>query len=177
MNIYPKSKATRPGCGGRSAYMLIEVLAYIAVVGILLGIGYVAMFRCIDNSYNLRRSAEDISKALFAGERWRADVRAAKAPPRIEVSGSEQSLRLPAAGGEIDYRFAGNAVFRRMGEGPWVLVLGNIKVSAMSPDPRQKVTAWRWELELQPQAKGGVKPGRIRPLFTFFAVPETSTSL
>jgi hypothetical protein len=42
----------------------------------------------------------------------------------------------------------------------------------MAADQRQYVTAWRWELELQPRAKGSVKPGRVRPLFTFLAVPE-----
>ena len=42
----------------------------------------------------------------------------------------------------------------------------------MTADPREYVTAWRWELELQPRATGSVKPGRVRPLFTFLAVPE-----
>jgi len=42
----------------------------------------------------------------------------------------------------------------------------------MAADPRERVVAWRWELELRPRPSGSVKPGRIRPLFTFLAVPE-----
>jgi hypothetical protein len=42
----------------------------------------------------------------------------------------------------------------------------------MTSDPREYVTPWRWELELETRAKGSVKPGRVRPLFTFIAVPE-----
>jgi hypothetical protein len=42
----------------------------------------------------------------------------------------------------------------------------------MQPDRREYITAWRWELELQTRATGSVKPGRVRPLFTFIAVPE-----
>jgi hypothetical protein len=45
----------------------------------------------------------------------------------------------------------------------------------MTADKREHVTAWRWELELQTRATGSVKPGRIRPLFTFLAVPEHPT--
>jgi hypothetical protein len=38
----------------------------------------------------------------------------------------------------------------------------------MHADPRQHVRAWRWEVELAAYRKGA----RIRPLFTFVAVPN-----
>jgi hypothetical protein len=33
----------------------------------------------------------------------------------------------------------------------------------MQPDPRQRVIAWTWELELKPTRKDA----KVRPLFTF----------
>jgi len=156
---------------GSAAYMMIEALVYIGLVMVILGAGYVAMYRCIDNSVALRRSADDISRALQAGERWRADVRAVQGVVRLEDTSAEPTLYLPSARGEVAYRFASNAVLRRMGDGNWVRLLANVKTSAMSGDARKNVAAWQWELELQPQFKGTVKPGRLRPLFTFLAVP------
>lgn len=158
-------------------YLLMEALVYIGLVFLVLGVGYAALFRCIDNSVALRRSAEDISNALNAGERWRADLRAADRSIRLETLGTEERLRLSGARGEVMYRFAEGGVFRRVGEAPWVRLIGDVKQSTMVADPREKVTAWRWELELQPRAKGGFKPGRVRPLFTFLTVPGSVQSV
>ncbi len=156
----------------RHAYLLVEVLVYIAVVVALLGVAYAAMYRCIDSSIALRRNADDITNALHAGERWRADVRSATSPPRLENTEAGQFLHLDGARGAVVYRFSTNAVCRRLGTGAWVRLLPNVKSSTMTADPRPHVTAWRWELELQPRGSGSVKPSRVRPLFTFIAVPE-----
>jgi hypothetical protein len=153
--------------------MLTECLVYIGLLFVVLGAGYLAMDRCIDNSLVLRRNADDIASALRAGERWRADVRTASAGARLENSEDSQTLVLSGARGDTSYRFSTNAVLRRVGQGPWVRLLGNVKSSTMQSDPRQRVTAWRWELELQPRAKASVKASRIRPLFTFLAVPAS----
>jgi hypothetical protein len=158
--------------GGQRAYLLIEALVYIAVIVALLGAGYAAMYRCVDSSIALRRNADDITSALHAGERWRADVRAATSQVRVENTDAGQLLHLEGARGTVVYRFTTNAVFRCVGAAPWVRLLENVKSSTMVADPREYVTAWRWELELQPRGKGSVKPGRVRPLFTFLAVPE-----
>ncbi len=166
-------RASRPG---QRAYLLIEALVYIAVIVALLGAGYAAMYRCVDSSLALRRNADDITSALHAGERWRADVRAATSPPRVENTDAGQLLYLDGARGAIVYRFSTNAIFRRLDTGSWVRLLPNAKSSTMTADPREHVTAWRWELELQTRAKGSVKPGRVRPLFTFLAVPEGTSA-
>jgi hypothetical protein len=168
MNSYLK----RRGACSRSAYLLIEALVYIAVIVALLGAGYAAMYRCVDSSFALRRNADDITSAVHAGERWRADVRAATGAVRVENTDAGQLCYLEGARGEVFYRFATNAVFRSVSAGPWSRVLESVKASNMTRDPRQFATAWRWELELQPRGKGSVKPGRVRPLFTFLAVPE-----
>lgn len=157
---------------GQRAYLLIETLVYIGVLAALLGVGYSAMYRCIDSSIALRRNADEITSALHAGERWRADVRSAGTQPRLEsTTEAGQLLCLSTPHGAVNYRFAANALFRQLDGGPWVCLLRNVKSSTMTADPRKEVVVWRWELELQPRQSGSVKPGRIRPLFTFLAVP------
>ena len=150
----------------RHGYLMIEVLVYIGLVFMLLGIGYLAMYRCINNSVALRRNADDITTALHVGERWRSDIRSATAAPVIETSNSEQVLHLPNRDREILYLYSREALFRRSGEGPWVQVLTNIKSSVIAADSRQTVTALRWELELATREKHH----HVRPLFTFIGL-------
>ena len=149
--------------------MLIEMLIYMSVLLVVMAVGYAAFYRCLDRSTALRRSADDIAHTLQAGERWRADVRAALRPIQLETNAAEQILQLPGPRGGISYRFATNTVFRRVGDNAWSRVLGNVEASSFQPDPRGNVEAWRWELELQTRAK---RISRIRPLFTFLAVPN-----
>ena len=164
--------AAMPARRSFRGFALLEALVYIGLVVMLLGIGYVALYRCIDNSVALRRSVDDIANALRLGERWRADLRAARGEVRIENGPGEQTLYLPGPRGVNAYRFAEGALFRRLGEGQWIRLLGDIKTSTMSAEKRGDVFAWRWELELEPRSKATVKASRIRPLFTFLAVPE-----
>ena len=156
----------------RRAYFLIEALVYIALIGAVLGIGYSATYRCLDSSIALRRNADDIASALQAGERWRADIRAATTAPRTEMAEGGQLLHLDSPRGEVIYRFGTNGVSRRLGGGGWANLLPRVKSSTMTADPREHITAWRWELELQPRVTASVKPGHLRPLFTFTAVPQ-----
>ena len=153
-----------------NGYMLIEMLVYIGVSVLLLGIGFAAMYRCIDNSVGLRRSSDDITTALHAGERWRADVRATIKPIRWENLPTEQLLHLPVSQVEILYRYSEGVIYRRVGLGPWTQLLSNIRSSTMESDQRSNVVAWRWEVELKTRAKSS----RILPLFTFIAVPASS---
>lgn len=156
----------------RHAYFLIECLVYIALVMVLLGVAYAAMYRCLDSSIALRRNAEDIASALHAGERWRGDIRAATSQPRAEAIEDAQLLHLDTPRGPVTYRFGTNGVSRRVGEGAWINLLPRVKASTMSADAREQVTAWRWELELRPRTTGSMKPSHVRPLFTFIAVPK-----
>jgi len=150
------------------AFFLEEALVYIAVLLTLLGVGYSALYRSIDSSIGLRRNADDITSAVHAGERWRADVLATDSKAWLEKNSPEAILHLPSSHGEIAYRSAPLAVYRRVGAGPWVCALTNVASSIMESDSRQNVIAWRWELELQHRAKGSY----IRPLFTFMSVPQ-----
>ena len=158
------------GKSDRGGYLLVEALVYIGLVFVLLGIGTAAMFRAIDNSAALRRNADDIMRAVHVGERWRADVRSASRGVVAQQSERQPLLRLKGERNEVDYRYADNALYRRVAEGPWSRVLERVQSSSMTRERRPGVGVWVWELELQPQTHGSFKPGRIRPLFTFLAV-------
>jgi hypothetical protein len=157
-------------------YLLTEALVYIGLVFLLLGIGYAAMYRAIDNSVALRGNADDILRAVHAGELWRADVRLATAGTSWDTNGDEPILRLRGTTDQINYRFVAGALYRRNGAGPWSKILDRVESSSIVRDARLTVIAWRWELELQPKATGSFKPGRVRPLFTFLAVPPAGAN-
>jgi hypothetical protein len=135
-----------------------------------MGVGYIALFRCIDNSVALRRNADDISKVLHLGERWRADVRSVTGNIRLKTTNLVEIASLPTSRGQIIYCFATNTVSRSYNGGPWSQLLTNVASSTMSVDARQTLTAWKWELELVPRRNSS----RIHPLFTFEALPETT---
>jgi type II secretory pathway pseudopilin PulG len=156
----------------RDAFTLIETLVYMSMLLVLMALGYTAMYRSMDASSGLRRNASDITRALDAGEHWREDIRTATQPPRVErISDRETLLHIPHAHGEITYRFADNRVTRRVGSSEWSPALELVEKSTFISDPRQNVTAWKWEVELQPYRKSLT---RLHPLFTFFAVPTNA---
>ncbi len=153
----------------RRGFTLIECLVYVSVLAVVLGVAFTAFYRCWDNSMGVRRNAEDIERTLKAGERWRADVRSATGPLVVEKTDQEQVLHIPQAGGEILYLFSLGEVQRRASpDASWVQLLPKVTSSRMEADARREVRAWRWELELAVYRKGA----RIRPLFTFEAVPN-----
>ena len=76
----------------QAGFTLIETVVYLSALFVLLGAGYMAMYRCIDRSVALRRNAEGLTSALRAGEHWRADVRSATGPIRSE---NESGLLFP----------------------------------------------------------------------------------
>jgi Tfp pilus assembly protein PilE len=158
-----------PHRSGNRGYALIEALVYFGVVVVLLAIAYLAMDRCITNSMALRRAADDIGNALRAGERWRADMRLSTQTRWQDIEGS-RVLRLSTQQGEIQYRWEAGALGRRVGNGPWTIILNRVKMISISPEPREHVAAWRCEMELEPRRKSA----RVQPLFTFYAVPAAS---
>ncbi|HWX23255.1 MAG TPA: hypothetical protein VN578_25410 [Candidatus Binatia bacterium] len=173
MNVKCKRQSAECEAAGRRGYLLTEALVYIGLVFVVLGVGYVAMYHCIDNSVIMSRNADDIVRALNTGERWRADIRAAAQSILLETDQNEPTLHLRGATNQVDYRCAGATLYRRVNSGTWVPLLDNVKASTMQPDSRPAVAAWRWELELQPRARGSLKASRVRPLFTFLAVAQT----
>ena len=164
-----------PASRRRQAFLMAETLVYIGLLFLVLGIGYVAVYRSIDNSAVLSRNAADIANAVHAGERWRADVRSAR-DIRWQSDAGSAVLRLTGGPNQVDYRFADGVVFRRLDSGTWIRLLDHVKASEMAFEPRAGVGVWRWELELLPRAKASVKASRVRPLFTFLAVPAKASN-
>jgi Tfp pilus assembly protein FimT len=150
--------------------LLMECLVYMAVLAVVLELGYSVFFRGWENCLSLRRNADQVMRALTAGERWRAEVRASNRPLRLEDVDGVTVLHIPQKARTVDYRFADDTVWRRAGTGgQWTEVLAMVKASGMTPDTRAQVNAWRWELELTTREQGR----RFRPLLTFEAVPNT----
>ncbi len=144
---------------------MILCLIYIGLLAVLLALGFSSLIRCEENHRNLRRNANDIERTLKAGERGRADVRDAVAAP--EPSADGRVLRTPQRSGEVTSHFDGNTVWRDSDD-RHITFLKSVKSSQMFSAPREHVHAWRWEVELaSPQ-----KIVRVRPLFTFQAVPR-----
>ena len=150
----------------RRGIMIIECIGYIAICFVLMGIAYEALYRGWDSSWAFRRNADDVTRSLHAGERWRADVRGAAGPIARTQAGGTETLRIPQAGGDVVYTVAGGEARRRVGVGSEVLVLSNIKTSQMEGESRPFGQVWRWELEL----KSNRQHVALRPLFTFAAV-------
>jgi type II secretory pathway pseudopilin PulG len=155
-----------------SAYSLIEMLAYIAVLAVIMGVGYAAVYRSMDSSTALRRNAQDIATVLRAGETWRADVRSANSF-RIEMSSTNDLLHLAQQDGRVSYRFAENAIQKRVGEKQWTPVLQNVNGCTFLAESRSNIQVLRCEIELQPRIK---RLNSIRPLFTFIAVPSSNSA-
>ena len=157
---------------GQQGFLLVDCLVYLAIWGIVAGLAFSAFYRCMSYSKNLARNADDIARALKAGERWRQDVRAATGPFKLVTreAGVAQALHIPQKSGEVTYLFSDGAILRQSGtNAPWIPALSGVKSSRMEKDERQRVVSWRWEVEL----KNKQKVARVRPLFTFQAVaPE-----
>ena len=155
----------RPPFNHSRGITLIECLVYMGVMAVVFSMGLAAYHRCVDHSVALRRNTDDITKALSAGEFWRADIRAAIQPPRFD--GADQILRITQAKTEVAYKFSDHQISRRAAtNAPWTVLLPRVQQSEMIRDPRSQVPAWRWELEL----KSYHQQALLRPLFTFTAV-------
>lgn len=151
---------------GCRALGLIDCMIYIGLLMALTGVAFATFYECFQHSARLNRAASDIRRVTQAGERWRAEVRAAIGPPKLVQRGAEPVFELPLSEGAVLYRFVNDAVQRRLDSNPnWTTFLPAVKNSQMHIDQRRFVTSCRWELELAT----GKKPARVKPVFTFQA--------
>jgi hypothetical protein len=141
------------------------VLVFLALMVVILNLAYAAYWRCADNAKRLQQNADDILAAVQAGERWRDDIRLAQ-----NAVMDPMGVKLIQSGDIIEYHFDKQAVWRHSNQtGRTICLLPKVKASAMRPEDRRQVRAWRWEVELQARKA----PPYLRPLFTFEAVPAT----
>lgn len=144
--------------------VLIDAMVYIVVLGIVLLLAASVFDKGMRESAGLQRNMADIERAMKAGERWRTDVRSAIGT--IESTG--QTLTIPQRDGEIVYEFATNEVRRTVNATKAEVFLARVQTSSMTQERRGDVVGWKWEVELERR----VKEARVRPLFTFMAVPK-----
>jgi hypothetical protein len=150
----------------KEGILLVECLVYIAVFFILLGIGTAAFYACWDYSKALLYTTDDITSALHAGERWRADIRGATGKISVETTAKGEVVNIPEGTKKILYRFDSGEVRRQIATSDFSeLLLPKVKSSQMNMDARGNVTAWRWELELAQRRRETHLP----LLFTFEA--------
>lgn len=162
----------RPSTPLRSGLSLIECLVYIAVLGVLLSVGGLTAAKAWDAHRALSRNANDIHRAMNAGERWRQEVRHAIRPIEFNSTHSHALCRITTASGLVEYQVADGTLQRREGEhGAWLNVLPRVRTSEMSVTNLHGVSACRWELAMEPAHKRA----RLQPLFTFTAVPTEAT--
>jgi len=151
--------------GRQNGVMLLEAVVYLSVLVILLGIGTITFDLMWNNSTALRYRADEITKALRAGETWRRDIRTATGTIRIQEMTNGVSVSIPHGKSEVVYRFTDGELVRQANRTSEVL-LERVKASQMAAEPRGDVKAWSWELELTPHRSRS----RMPLLFSFEAV-------
>ena len=103
---------------------------------------------------------------MHAGERWRADVRAATGKITVQTNATGEVVQIPEGARVVSYRFEAGKISRQFSaSAKALLLLSNVKTSQMEMDDRGGVRAWRWELEMAPARKETHLPLR----FTFEA--------
>ncbi|MEW6303681.1 MAG: hypothetical protein AB1705_09435 [Verrucomicrobiota bacterium] len=146
--------------------MLIECLVYAGVFLVIIGLASGAFLELLKATRQLRRNADDIARAVHAGERWREDVRRSQVAPLLVDDTEGARLVLRHAAGEVAYVFEAGDVWRTAApENRRELALSGVRRAVFAKDTRTSVTAWRWELELESKERS-----RVRPLFSFCAV-------
>jgi hypothetical protein len=158
-----------PRRAAHSGIMLVECMVYLAVLVILISIGIGVFDVCWNGFSSMVSSTDDVSGALRAGERWRADVRGATGTINVETTSSGQVVKIPENGTLIVYSFDSREIRRQVGpNGSSPIVLPKVASSEMKSDVRDGVTAWQWELELPERQHGSHLP----MLFTFEAAQK-----
>jgi hypothetical protein len=149
-----------------SGILLVECLVYLTVFVILLGGALTVFYFCWDHSAAITYATNDIGTALNAGERWRADVRAATGKIIVETDSTSQTVWIQEGKTKVVYRFSVGEIRRQdSAEKSFQLLLSRVKSSQMETEMRGGVTAWSWELELAQHRKETHLP----LLFTFEA--------
>jgi type II secretory pathway component PulJ len=164
---FPRASSRRLLLSLRTApagFTLIECVVYVALLFLIIGLAFMTFYRTEQNHRNLSRNSDDILRVLRAGEQWREDVRRAAAPIRLGEAGAENEIIIPQTNLTVKYLFRQESVWRQAGP-LQTEALSSVAASKMEQDARQRVTAWRWEVEL----KGRQRVARVKPLFTFMA--------
>src|SRR3984957_16468216 len=88
-----------------SGMLLVECMVYMIVFAILLTGVTTVFYFFWDHSAALISSTEQIHSALYAGERWRADVRAATGTISIETTSTGETVKISEGQNIVQYLF------------------------------------------------------------------------
>lgn len=159
-------RITIPQSRRPAGILLIECLVYIAVFAILTSVGFAAFYLCWDQSKAVVYATEDIGAALRAGERWRADIRAATGTISMKQHADGQTVQIPEKGKVVIYRFETGEVRRETSASQnSELILSKVQSSRIGSVSGNGVAGYRWELQLAER-----RPETQLPLlFTFEA--------
>jgi len=149
-----KLRAAISGIRIRAGYLLIECLVYMSVIVVVLGLGTGAFYVSWDHSKALHYATDDITAALHAGERWRADLRSATGNITVETGPAGERLSIPRGRDRITYIFHAGEVRRQAASSGFSeLLLPRVAASQMVKEARGQVAAWRWEVKLTSRRK------------------------
>jgi type II secretory pathway component PulJ len=153
----------------RRGLLLVDLMMYLSLLALVLILTAVVFDQALKQSSQLQRNVSDIERAMKAGERWRGDVRSATAPPRLAQSEGAEFFVIPNGTNEVAYSLQKNKLLRfDSSTGRAEIALEMVKSNRVIFEKRAEAEGWRWELELDQRRKNA----RVRPLFTFMAVPE-----
>lgn len=157
----PKLRISR-----RRGMMLVECLIYLAVSSILVSLGIALYLRCLDSATNLEHNTDDIAGTLSVGERWRADLREATAPPQV-LNANSPEMVIPQTNGKVVYRYADGIIWRYdSASARWSRLLDRVASANWNAEARTRVTAWHLDIEMKTKKR----QVRVRPLFSFIGV-------
>ena len=91
----------------RRGFLVVEAFMYMALLLMFSTLAYQVYHRAKQQSADIHRQSRQISLAMRAGERWRADVRQATVAPEWIPSAWRKAvvMRLTTSTGNIDYFF------------------------------------------------------------------------
>jgi len=161
-----KTRTAHPRARHRGL-LLLEVIVYLAIFALVLGMATEAFYQCWTSSAAFRRDTDELARALTVGERWRADVRAASGVITRSSDNGVATFRIPQTQGEVVYAFAESQIRRSGPHAKDSVMLSHIKSSEMLPESQPFGVVCRWELEL---ASKHPQKSALRPILSFQAV-------
>lgn len=162
----PRSRYAR-----QRSFLLFEVMVYVGLLVIILGLAYRMFFEALAHHRHLAATTTALVTALEAGEQWRADVRASLGGPQLLPNAPRPTWQLQKRRHTVQYALDHEAILRRvLPKTNWLVVVTNVIQTRMQIESRSFGVVARWDLELR-----GYRPSPlIKPVFSFLAVPQPS---
>ncbi len=149
----------------RAGITLIECLAYISTLLVIAGVAFNSLGRLWAVTGRLAGVTDDLRDSTRSGEQWRADVRAAHGPIRIEEGGL--ACVIETTNGPVIWFHGAGSLWRRAGDLEPSCWLRRVETCQFNPDPRTHVAALQLNVQLMPRSRQSRQPSA----FTFLAVP------